>query len=544
MPTWKTWGGSSDDGSYGIAADSAGNIYATGFTRSFGSGVPATPNLLLLKFDSSGQLVWQKVWNVIGGSVGQSIVVDPSGNIYVAGYTLSSDTMSNGDVVLLKLNSTGNLQWQRTWGGNGTDRGYGVSVDSSGGIYVAGATDSYGQGLNDILFLKFNSTGSMLWGRTWGGSGNDRGQGIVVDAAGNAYVTGLTTSFGAGGSDVILLKFNPAGSLSWQETWGGPGFDAGLGIAVDTFSNIYVTGSIGATVPYPSFSGGDALLLKFSSGGSMLWQRSWGGPHSEVGYGVAVSSSGVAYVTGVTASSPSDAFLLEVNSGGGLLWEKNWGSSSNATAYAASVDSAGEAVVAGSVSTATPLTPSSGNLKLDNPTFTPIITTGTTSILSQPVATPTGTLTAALGSQTYQGGSDSLLGLFPYTQLFTVTFSSSQNSVFAQYLFNNYHYTNGQSDNFTSGSYTASVVQFASGCPPNCYAFTGWSSTGGVSTTDPSSPTTIVTITGSGTLQAMFSYNPSASLSPSVILLTVTATIFVAVLRLRPTLGRRLRIYF
>lgn len=537
-PTWRSWGGTAEDVSYGIGTDTLGNIYLTGSTRSFGSGSPATPNLAVLKFDPSGLLVWQKVWNIGGGSVGRGISIDSSGGIYVTGYTINSGSQGLG-VVLLKLNSTGMLQWQTTWGGNATDQGYGIAVDSFGGIFVVGTTNSTGQGLNDILLLKFNSTGSMLWGRTWGGNGNEEGHGVAVDTSGNAYVTGFTTGFGAGGSDVILLKYGATGSLSWQETWGGPGFEAGLGIAVDTSNNIYVTGTMGATVPYPSFSGGDALLLKFNSGGTLLWQRSWGGPHTEIGYGVAVNSSGVAYVTGVTASSPSNAFLIETNSGGGLLWEKNWGSSSNAAAYAASVDSAGEVVVAGSINAAAALTPSSGNLKLDNPSFTPSTSTGITSALSQPIATPLGTLTSASGSQTYQGGSESLLGLFPNVPLYMVAFSTSQNSIFAQYLFSNHHYATGETDNFTAGTYTASVIQFPPTCPPNCYTFTGWSTTGAVFPAAPSAQTTTVTITGSGTFQAIFAYNPPTSLSPTAILFTVTIAIIGPTSRLRRRLCRK-----
>src|SRR5712692_3846519 len=183
------------------------------------------------------------------------------------------------------------IQYTKTWGGSGTDIGNGVAVDSSGNIYVTGRTSSFGAGSPSqiaLILLKYNSSGILQWQKIWSGSGNgsDNGWGVAVDSSGNIYVTGDTSSFGAGGLDVLLLKFNSTGGLLWQKTWGGKYTDVGLRVAVDPTnnSNVYVTGQTA------NFGAGsmDVLLLKFSSSGMLLWQKTWGGSYTDYGAGVVV----------------------------------------------------------------------------------------------------------------------------------------------------------------------------------------------------------------------------------------------------------------
>ncbi len=299
---WSGPGNGTDIGN-GVAVDYFGNlygnIYVTGLTTSFGAG---SYDALLLKFDSTdGSLLWQRTWGGSSVDAGRGLAVDSSGNIYVTGNTYSFGAGSF-DALLLKFDSTGSLVWQKTWGGSGDDDGTGVAVDSSGNIYVTGYTYSFGAGLDDVFLLKFDSAGSLLWQRTWGGYSIDAGFGVAVDSStGNIYVTGATVNFGAGSADVMLLKFDSAGSLLWQRTWGGSSLDIGQGVAVDSSSgNIYVTGntySFGA-------GGSDVFLLKFDSTGSLLNQEIYGGSSDDAGYGVAVDSAGNAFITGYVSEAP------------------------------------------------------------------------------------------------------------------------------------------------------------------------------------------------------------------------------------------------
>ena len=295
----RTWGGSSTDIGSGVAVDSSGNIYVTGSTRSFNATVLHNQNVFLLKFNSTGNLQWQTTW---GGNTldnfALGISTDSSGNVYLTGSTASFGA-GGLDVFLLKFNSTGNLQWQRTWGGTGSDEGFAVAVDSPNRIYVTGSTRSFGAGLRDVFLLQLNSTGGLQWQRTWGGSLNETGRGVAVDSSGNVYVTGSTDS-GSSIYNAFLLRFDSGGSLVWQRTWGGTTFDEGRGVAVDSSGNIYLTGitlSFGAGAD-------DVFLLKFDPTGSLKGQKTWGGVNPDQGLGIAVDSSGNAVVTGFVNEAP------------------------------------------------------------------------------------------------------------------------------------------------------------------------------------------------------------------------------------------------
>ena len=139
------------------------------------------------------------------------IAADSSGNCYVGGYTASAGA-GNNDVLITKYNTSGTIQWQRTLGGTGADYGYGIAVDSSGNCYVAGLTNSAGAGSTDVLITKYNTSGTIQWQRILGGANQDRGNGIALDSSGNCYVTGYTDSAGAGGNDVLITKLPGDGS--------------------------------------------------------------------------------------------------------------------------------------------------------------------------------------------------------------------------------------------------------------------------------------------------------------------------------------------
>ena len=426
----KTWGGTSTEIAYGVALDSADNAYITGYTFSFGPGCKCSKaSIPFLKYNSSGNLQWEKLWSGSGSiteqDTGTAIAVNSSGDVYIAGYTVN---LSGGpeNVLLLKFNSTGSIVWQKAWGGSVVNQAFGVALDSNGHIYVTGAT-SYGAGNLDVFLSKFDSAGSLLWQKTWGGSGQDRGLGVAVDASGNIYVTGETASFGAGSFDVVLLKFNSAGGLLWQKTWGGSSDDFGSAVVVDASGNLYITGYT------RNFGAGifDVLLLKFDPTGALLWQRTWGGSQNEYGYGVAVDASGNAYVTGATDSFGAgayDAFLLKLSSSGALLNQEIYGGPGPADnfSYSIVVNSTGDAFATGEVGEAPPYSfTTTGNSTLGTPTFplsNPTYTLGNT---TQTTSNPPGTIVTPIGNETYAGGYDIFLTLVTFTPISHVPLSSS-----------------------------------------------------------------------------------------------------------------------
>jgi Bacterial Ig-like domain (group 3)/Beta-propeller repeat len=334
-------GGNLHDVGFGIAVDSVGNAYVTGYTDSsnFPTMNPLQPandaggDAFVAKIAPSGSaLVYSTYLGGSGSDLGYGIAADSAGNAYVTGYTTSTNfpTMNplqpaNGggyDAFVVKLNSAGSALVYSTYlGGSGNDYGEGIAVDSAGNAYLEGRTGSTNfptmnpwQAANgggaDAFVAKLNSAGSALVYSTYlGGSGNENNQfhgGIAVDSAGSVYVTSDTTSSNfpttPGGLTICphscqypepyVTKFNPTGSALVYSTYlPGQIFDVGTGIAVDSAGDAYVVG----TTTYPT---NDGFLYKLNPTGSAFLGGGHFGLSDSYGEGVAVDSSGSAYVTG------------------------------------------------------------------------------------------------------------------------------------------------------------------------------------------------------------------------------------------------------
>jgi hypothetical protein len=353
-------GGEGIDYGSGIAVDSAGNAYVTGYTNStnFPTMNPLQPSggggdAFVVKINPAGSAFVYSTY--LGGSAedwGYGIAADSAGNAYVTGLTCSTDfptrkplqanyggpDQSCGDAFVTKINASGSALVYSTYlGGFENDTGYGIAVDSAGDAFVTGVTAStdfplknplqpaYGGGMGDAFVTKINPAGSALLYSTYlGGVGNDPGYGIAVDKSGNAYVTGATNSgdfpiknalqpVAAGYDDAFVAKINPSGSALVYSTYlGGSHSDFGSGIAADSSGNAYVTGFTGSTnFPVknplqPAFGGdsADAFVAEINPMGSALIYSTYlGGSRLDYGDGIAVDNSGNAYVTGATAST-------------------------------------------------------------------------------------------------------------------------------------------------------------------------------------------------------------------------------------------------
>jgi len=358
-------GGSGDDYGLGIAVDAAGNASLTGFTNS--PNFPTTPaaiqsapggsaDAFVTKLNSSGSaLIYSTYLGGSGYDVGQGIALDSLGSAYVTGVTSSADfptsvaafqiaLAGSFDAFVTKLNLAGSapLVYSTYLGGDSDDRGYAVAVDSSGSAYVTGYTTStnypttpgafqttYAGGA-DVFVAKLNPAGStpLLYSTYLGGTGQDIGQAIAVNASGNAFVTGKTSgsfpttasafqsTFGGGGSDVFATRLNPSGSapLVYSTYLGGSGDDAGYGIALDGSDDAYLTGYTNspnfpttAGVFQTTFGGGrfDGFVTKLNPAGSapLVYSTYLGGSGEDAAQGIAVDALLNAYVTGFTGST-------------------------------------------------------------------------------------------------------------------------------------------------------------------------------------------------------------------------------------------------
>jgi hypothetical protein len=285
----KTWGGASDEYPYYLTKDASNNLYMVGETGSFGAG---NGDAFIVKYNSAGTLLWQKTWGGDSWDYASTATVDAAGNLYVAGATCSFTADNSADIFLLKYNSSGVLLWQRTWGGNAWEFPYDLAIDTQGYIYLAGGTDSFTSSSSSSLLLKFNSTGNLVWQRIYGCNLPDSytaAYQMELDRSNNIYLTGYLQS--SGNVKTLLLKYSQAGNLLWQRTWGGSGSERGYGIILDDQDNLYLTGST------TSFGNGsdDIYLLKFDKTGALLMQKIWGGDSWEYPYDISRDAQGNLY---------------------------------------------------------------------------------------------------------------------------------------------------------------------------------------------------------------------------------------------------------
>jgi len=227
----RTWGGPDSDTSLAVAAAPDGSAYIAGTATSFG---PSSLSLFVVKFDSLGNLVWQRISD---GAEGNAVAVGPDGSVYAAGTTPRPDLIGNFDVIALKITSDGNLGWQRTYSaGDVVDPRGGMAVASDGSVYMAGAIQTVKANRADIaaLIVKLSTNGDLLFDKQFDGRAGETAAGVAVAPDdGTVYVAGTTTTFGAGFQDAFVLHLVPTGKkLLDAVTWGGTGFEEGSGVGV------------------------------------------------------------------------------------------------------------------------------------------------------------------------------------------------------------------------------------------------------------------------------------------------------------------------
>ena len=224
------------------------------------------------------------------------VAVDSSGNSYVTGYTdggLDGNSSSGKqDFFLTKYNSSGTKEWTKQEDSSGDDFAYGVAVDSSDNIYVTGYTDKKFHGNNnsgrfDIFLVKYNSSGTKQWVKQLEGSSKsfDNAQGLAVDSSDNIYVTGFTSggldgNTSSGKHDIFLVKYNSSGTKQWIQQFGSSENDLGIAVDVDSKGNIYLTGYTEGGLDGKTNSGErDIFLSSTIQAAQNSGHNSWGSLH-------------------------------------------------------------------------------------------------------------------------------------------------------------------------------------------------------------------------------------------------------------------------
>ena len=337
-----TLGGTGNEYGQGVAYDSSGNVYIAAYTNSAGAG---GNELLIAKYNSSGTIQWQRTLGTgtayRNDDVGRMIAVDSSGNVYVNGTT--NFTGGYDSMMIAKYNSSGTLQWQKTFGDSNTaEKGNGITVDSSGNVFVCGETTKNMTSIG-ALVAKLNSSGTLQWQMTLDSSQTQTFYDVVVDSSDNVYAGGYGTI--SGYQYYLVAKYNNSGTLQWQRIIGGSSTsDFGRTMTIDSSDNVYVGGvSTGGGVGVY-----DSYLVKYNSSGTYQWQKSLGTSGQQISiWATASDSSDNVYVAGGYSSS---YFFAKYNSSGTVQWQRSFGGSGSDVSYGISADGNGNVYVVGSTS--------------------------------------------------------------------------------------------------------------------------------------------------------------------------------------------------
>lgn len=246
-----------------------------GRTSGFGAG---GQDMFLIKTDSNGDNQWTRA---IGGTADEtvnSIIQTADGGFIIAGNTYSFGAGLN-DFYIVKTNSSGSILWAKSIGGTGNDNAYSITTTVDSAYVAVGLTTSAGAGDRDILAVKLDKNGNIVWTKTYGGTGDDRANSIQQTIDGGFVISGVTNSFGAGSYDFNLIKIDASGNLSWEKTFGGTGDEWAYSIQPTTGSGFILAGystSFGQ-------GGSDYYLVKTNSVGDTIWTRTFGGAMAEIG---------------------------------------------------------------------------------------------------------------------------------------------------------------------------------------------------------------------------------------------------------------------
>jgi len=278
----------------------------------------------LIKTDSNGKKLWKRKFG------GNSVQQTKDGGYIVAGAKSVGtyrNKNQNFDVLLTKTDSNGDTLWTKTFGGSEDDWGQSVQQTSEGGYIIAGWTNSYGAGENDIWLIKTDYNGDTLWTKTYGGVVDDVGWSVRQTTDGGYIIAGYTKSYGSGDYDVWLIKTDCNGNSLWAKTYGGSDTDESSSIQ-QTDDGGYIVA--GYTRSYGA-GNGDVYLIKTDDSGDTVWTRAFGGVNDDAGTSVQQTMDGGYIVTGRTSSYGAgdyDIWLIKVDSNGDVSWKKTFGGNS------------------------------------------------------------------------------------------------------------------------------------------------------------------------------------------------------------------------
>jgi hypothetical protein len=318
-----TYGGPASDGFRSAVTTSDGGFIAAGYTYSYGAG---DVDVFVVKTDSYGDTLWIRAYGGPSLDYGHGVCEVDGGAYVVAGYTMSFGS-GYEDVYLLKLDAGGDTLWARTYGGAGSDEAKSVCYTSDGYIVVAGRTESFGAGQSDVYILKVDAAGDTVWSRTYGGAEADWAENVCETADGCYGIGGTTGSFSAT-RDAYMLKVDPSGTLVWEDNYGIVVLyreDYGMGICALPDSGMAASGF---RTDQDHGDPCEAGFLRVFGNGGQICYRKYFAPSIEYGCSICETSDQGFLICGSVKDPDthrSNLFLVKRVQGTGWVWDQTIG---------------------------------------------------------------------------------------------------------------------------------------------------------------------------------------------------------------------------
>lgn len=339
------------------------------------SGNNGNTDFWVVKMDASGNFLWQQSLGGSDHDAQWDFQLTDDGGYVIAGQSKSNDgdlTSNKGetDYWIVRLDGNGNIVWQRSYGGSAEDEAYGVQQTMDGGFIVAGYTESNdgdvtgNHGELDYWVLKLDGSGNLLWQKCYGGSGEDEAYSISETADGGFVVAGESESTDGdvtgnhGEGDYWIVRLDNMGNLLWEKSFGGSSVDYAKMIKA-TSDNGYVVAGWSSSIDGDldeNMGYTDYWIVKLDADGNMQWEKCTGGSDYDFAHAISETADGGYVVAGYTHSNDidvsgnhgsTDYWIIKLDAAGQLSWQKTMGGSKYDQAYAVQQSSDGGFIVAG-----------------------------------------------------------------------------------------------------------------------------------------------------------------------------------------------------
>jgi len=332
-------GGSRQDIAYSVRQTTDGGYIMAGQTRSYSVGDEW--HVYLIKTDASGNMEWeQALTENVHSSAGSIEQTTDSG--YIIGGDIWSENTSSLDFYLVKTDASGNIEWEKSFGGSDREDGEAVQQTTDGGYIIVGSTYSYGAGRTDFYLVKTDASGNMEWEKTFGGSVWEEAFDVRQTTDGGYILAGYTCDVYC---DVYLVKTDASGNMEWEKTIDGGEDDFAYAVEQTTDGGYIIAGetsSYGADY-------GDVYLVKADASGNKEWDKTFGGSDYEMAGSLQQTTDGGYIIAGFTVSYGvnGDGYLVKTDASGNMEWEKTIGGNESDYAYSVRQTTDGGYIIAG-----------------------------------------------------------------------------------------------------------------------------------------------------------------------------------------------------